>query len=56
MREIQRMDLNHSVLHTVAIAAAGKPLDSEPLLNQRALKDLAVDGDNGIGHDRLQIW
>ena len=22
------MDLNHSVLHTVAIAAAGKPLDS----------------------------
>ena len=42
-------------LHVV-IAAAGKPLDSEPLLNQRALKDLAVDGDNGIGHDRLQIW
>ena len=42
-------------LHVV-IAAAGKPLDSEPLLNQGALKDLAVDGDNGIGHDRLQIW
>ena len=27
--------------------------DSEPLLNQGALIDMAVDGDNGIGHDLL---
>ena len=27
--------------------------DSEPFLNQGALKDLAVEGHNGIGHDLL---